>query len=172
MCHTRGNQSFYFKTKRSWWAAIGIASFDILFAGSTLISLFCCPIWFIVSLSTNEFKNPGWKLALSRLGVPVLVFFLIKANSMYQIDVANKNANRVIAACEDYRSIHGIYPDNLHKLVPKQLESIPVAKHCLGPGRTFYYYFNSGKPILVWQVITPYFRKIYDFRTQRWNYIE
>jgi hypothetical protein len=172
MREIRGNQSFYFRTKRIWWAAICIAVYDILFTGSMLLSTICCPIWFFISLFTSEFKSPGWKLALFKLGVPVLTFFLIIANSAYQINVANTNAKLVIAACEDYRNINRVYPDKLSKLVPKQLQSIPVAKHCLGPSSIFYYYFNFGKPILVWQVVPPYYRKIYDFGTKRWNYIE
>jgi len=54
--------------------------------------------------------------------------------------------------------------------VPRYMPSIPRAKYCLMLGE--FLYINNGHPILVWYVVPPYGRKIYDLSEQRWNYLD
>ncbi len=51
------------------------------------------------------------------------------------------------------------------------MNSIPMARYCLLQPSRFDYY-NSGTPMLVWQVVPPYYRKVYDFHTRSWRYLQ
>jgi len=84
--------------------------------------------------------------------------------------MAETNAQRIIAACEEYHAAHGNYPDKLDELVPQYMSSVPVAKYCIAWNR--FDYFNHGNPLLVWCVVPPYFRKIYSFEGRRWSYLD
>jgi hypothetical protein len=163
-------KEFFRGIKRSIIGSLALLAFDAGFCGSILMSWIFCPIWFLVSLLKNAIQRPGWGLALVRIGIPVLTLGIVKANSDFQLTVAETNAQRVVAACETYRAANGEYPERLQDLVPQYLNSVPVAKHCLGPSRIFYYF--SDKPLLVWYVVPPYLRKIYDFETRSWSYLD
>jgi len=145
---------------------------DAGFSGSFLMSWLFCPIWFLISLVKNAIQRPGWRLALLRTAIPPLTLGLAWANDAVQIRVAEKNAARVVAACEEYHATNGRFPKSLDELVPQYMPSVPRAKYCLGPWCQFHYFYNQGHPMLVWYVVPPYYRKIYDFDTRRWNYIE
>ena len=167
-----GVEGFYCGVRRSLGAAAGLLVFDIAFSGSILLSMVCCPIWILVSLLKNAIQRPGWGLALVRIGIPALTICLVGVNSVFQLAVAKENAQRVVAACEKYHAANGKFPIKLDELVPQYMHSIPWAKYCLGPGGRFYYYYNFGKPMLVWQVVTPHFRRIYNFDTRSWSYLD
>ena len=72
-----------------------------------------CPIWFLVSLLKNAVQRPGWRLALVRIMLPALTLCLVRANNAIQIGVAEKNAQRVVAACEEYHAANGRFPKDL-----------------------------------------------------------
>lgn len=158
--------------RRSLGAAAVLLAFDVAFFGSILLSTVFCPIWILVSLLKTAIQRPGWALALVRIGIPALTFVLARVNSDFQLTVAKENAQRVVSACEKYHTDNNRYPRNLDELRPKYMNAIPLAKYCLGPGGRFYYYYNFGKPMLVWQVVTPHFRKIYNFDTRSWSYLD
>ena len=92
-----------------------------------------CPIWLLVSLLKNAIERPGWGLALVRVGIPVWTLGLVIANNAVQLGVAEANAQRVVAACEAYHAANGRFPKNLDELVPQYMNSVPVARYCLGP---------------------------------------
>ena len=168
-----GVKEFFRGTKRSIIGSLALLAFDAGFCGSLLMSWIFCPIWFLVSLLKNAIQRPGWGLALVRIAIPVLTLGIVKANSDFQLTVAETNAQRVVAACETYRAANGEFPKELEELVPQYLNSVPVAKYCLGPWGHFYYYnYDGGKPMLFWYVVPPYLRKIYDFETRSWSYLD
>jgi hypothetical protein len=72
-------------------------------------------------------------------------------------------------ACEQFRLANGRYPDQLDELVPKHLRSIPQAKYSLVYG-DFRYWNMEGKPRLMWTVILPFGRKIYNFERREWGF--
>lgn len=81
------------------------------------------------------------------------------------------NAARVVAACEEFRAVNGRFPRTLNELVPQYLPSVPRAKYCLHYGE-FAYFLNDGHALLVWCVVPPYYRAIYDFETRRWSHLD
>jgi hypothetical protein len=144
---------------------------EVEFSASFLMSWIFCPIWFLVSLLKNAIERPGWGLALVRIGIPALTLALVRANNAVQLGVAEANAQRVVAACEAYHAANGRFTEKLDELVPQYMNSVPVAKYCLGPSRCFYY-SSFGTPMLYWQVVPPHFRKIYNFETRSWSYLD
>lgn len=148
--------------------AIILLAFDLGITGSYTFSLLFCTIWFFVSVFKNLIQKPGWKIAIIRVAIPPLILLLAWTNGSFQLRIAEGNASRVIAACEQYRKDTGKYPETLNELVPGYLPSIPRAKYCLDGG---FGYFNSEiGPTLYWHV-GPY-RKLYSFVGQRWSYLD
>jgi hypothetical protein len=121
-------------------------------------------------LGKNLPQRTGWRLALLRTAIPALTLGLAWANEAVQYRIGNENALRIIAACEGFHAANGRFPKTLGELVPRHLASIPRAKYCIVWGE--FVYFNYGKPMLVWCVVPPYGRKIYDFEDRRWSYLD
>jgi hypothetical protein len=128
-------------------------------------------MWFLLSIVRNAIQRPGWRLAILRTAIPLVTLGLVLANNAFQLRVAEANAPRVVAACEAFHDSNGRFPKTLDELVPRYMPIIPRAKYCLDHGE-FVYFFNQGEPMLVWYVVPPYYRRIYDFDTRRWNYID
>ncbi len=150
-------------------AAALLLAWDGAMNGTCLLAWIFCPIWFLVSLLRFPIERPGRGLALVRVGIPAMTLGLLWANNDVQLRVAEANARRVIAACEEYHAANGRFPKTLDELVPQYLSSVPRAKYCLD-GR--FYYHNFGTPTLYWKVVPPYLRKIYNFETRRWSYLD
>jgi hypothetical protein len=154
-------------------AAAAVIFLDMVFFGSIVTAYLACPIWILVSLLRSVVHRPGWGLALARLLIPALIFWLVKTNSRFQLSLAEANGQRVVAACEKYRDDKGRFPKKLNDLVPAYMSSVPFAKYCLGPGCGFFYGAPAnGNPILAWEIGAPGFRRIYNFGTRRWGYLD
>ncbi|WP_165227074.1 hypothetical protein [Aquisphaera insulae] len=164
-----GVRGFFRDIRGGVVAAAVLLACDVAFSGSYLMSIIVCPIWFLVSLIRNAIQRPGWCLALVRIGLPALTLGLVWINTDVQLKIAEANARRIVAACEAYHAAHGRFPEKLDELVPNYMNSVPVAKYCLGPGSRFQYY--SKQPLLWWEVFG-FLRRIYDFNTRRWSYLD
>jgi hypothetical protein len=156
--------------RKSLIGAFLLLFWDAVLGGTFLTSLMICPIWFLVSLFKNIIQLPGWRIALVRIAMPVLVLGLVLANDSFQYKIGEKNVHIVIDACEKFHAANGEYPKSLDELVPQYLPHIPRAKYCLAWGE--FMYFNNGHPMLVWYIVPPHGRKIYTFVDRRWNYID
>ncbi len=169
--HMAGVTGFFRGIKGSVVGSAVLLAWDGAFSASFLLSVLSCPIWFLVSLLKTPIERPGWGLALVRIAIPALTLGLLWANNSVQLKVAEANAQRVIAACEAYHAAKGEFPKKLDELVPQYLKSVPLAKYCLGPPSRFSY-SNTGSPRLIWQVVPPYYRKIYNFDSRSWSYLD
>jgi hypothetical protein len=168
-----GLRWFYRSLRGSIGAAAIVLTFDVLLSGSVLMSYILCPIWILVSLLKSAINRPGWGLTLARIFIPALTFWLVKANNGFQLRVAESNGQRIVAACEEYHAANGRFPGKLDELVPKYMNSVPVAKYCLGQGSRFFYTSSSSGPtILAWEIVAPHYRRIYNFETRRWRYLD
>ncbi len=147
-----------------------LLAWDVGFTGSFVMSLLCCPIWFLVSVLKSARERAGFRFTLFKAAIPALTLGLVLANNAVQIKIADANASRIIAACERFHGVNGRFPKSLDELVPRYMPFVPRAKYCLGYGE--FDYFSFGKPMLVWCVVPPYDRRIYDFETRRWNCID
>lgn len=166
--HVAGVRGVFRDIKRSVVAAAILLLWDGAMYGTCLMACLFCPIWFLVSLLKNANERPGWVLALVRICIPAMTYGLLWANNAVQLEIAETNAQRVVEACEAYHAATGVFPKDLNKLVPRYLNSIPPAKHCMAGNFSYY----SGTPMLYWHVVPPHLRKIYDFNTRRWTYLD
>jgi hypothetical protein len=170
---TAANKGKYFRRLgMSICGAFAILLVDVVLFGSSILSLVVCPIWFIFSMLKNAIQRPGWRLALIRIAIPVLTLGLVLVNDTIQYRIAESNTLRIIAACEEFNANNGKFPHILDELVPQYLPSIPRTKYCLVLGEFRYWNSDDGHPILVWYVIPPYGRNVYDFGDKRWNYLD
>ncbi len=151
-------------------AAAVLLAWDAGFSGSFLMSLIFCPIWLLLTILKNAIQRPGWSLALMTIAIPALTLGLAIANNAVQLRIAEANAARIIAACEEFHAAKRRFPKTVNELVPGYMPSVPRAKYCLAWGE--FVYFNYGKPMLVWCVVPPFGRRIYDFEARRWSYID
>ena len=164
---------FYRSVRGSIGAAAIVLTFDVVLSGSFLVSSLLCPIWILVSLLKSAIHRPGWGLALARILIPVLTFCLVRANNTFQLSVAETNGQRIVAACEEYHAANGRFPRKLDELVPKYMNSVPVAKYTLGPwGRFIYVSSKPADAMLFWHIVPPHYRKIYRFETRSWSYLD
>jgi len=151
-------------------AAVALLAWDTGITGSCVASLILCPIWLVASLAKTAIQGPGWKLRVLRAAFPAVTLGVAVANSAFQLRVAETNAARIVAACEEFQAAHGRFPDSLEQLLPRYLPSIPRARYSLLFGE--FVYVNLGKPMLVWYIVPPFGRKVYDFEIRRWRYID
>ena len=89
------------------------------------------------------------------------------ANNAVQIKIAEAHAAHIILACEGFHAANGRFPKSLDELVPRYIPSVPCAKYCLAYGK-----FNYEQPMMAWCVIPPFNRRVYNFETRRWTYID
>ena len=80
-----------------------------------------------------------------------------------------KAAQQIIAACEAYKRQTGTLPDRLEQLVPLFLPKVPLARYSV----MYNHYMYLSKPALLTYVVFPPFgRRVYDFETTQWNYLD
>lgn len=146
-------------------AALLLLAWDAGLNGSCVMSWLFCPIWFLLSVLKNAIQRPGWRLGLLRIATPALTLGLVLANNTHQLRMAKANAQRIVAACDEYHAANGRFPETLDELVPQYLPSIPRAKYCLDFGD--FVYSDDERPTLIWYVVPPYHRRIYNFETRQ-----
>jgi hypothetical protein len=142
-----------------------------LATGSFGASLLICPIWFLVSVTKSAIQRPRWTVALTRAAIPLATIAVVFGNSAVQSKIARANAEKIVAACEQYRTRSGRFPQTLDELVPNYLQFIPRSKYCL-IWDNYQYFNNNGSPMLVWVDIPPFGRPTYDFQNRQWGYVD
>ncbi len=143
--------------------------FDVGFDGFYMFSIEICPLWFLISFVKNVLSRPGWRIAVFRISMPLLTLAIAMSNGNLQWKISDANAERVIKACDDFRSVNGRYPKTLDELVPKYFPSVPPAKHCMSG--EFHYCNFDGYPSLMWSRYG-FYTRIYDFNSRRWGNVD
>jgi hypothetical protein len=145
--------------------------FDAIISGSFLLSMFVCPIWFLISVVKNIIRRSGWKVTLARIAVPILALALVFGNAAVQSRIATTNADRIIKACEQFTAANGRYPTKLDELLPQYLRSVPRAKYSVAFAE-FSYWSLEGRHGLMWIAIPPFSRMIYNFEQRKWGKLD
>ena len=174
---TRSDMSPFWRC-RGGLAAIGgtlicalfLVFLDVVVDGSYLFSALVCPIWFIVGVVRAVLRRPRLGVAAARVLIPVVTGLFVVVNYSVQRTIAMGNAERLIQACERYREDNGAYPEHLGELVPRYLNSVPRAKYCCS--RSEFWYFGAPRPLLVWYEVPPFGRRVYNFETGNWRYMD
>jgi hypothetical protein len=103
------------------------------------------------------------------------VYFIMAVMVLAYIQANNRRASRkadlLIAACEEYRAVHTIYPEKLADLVPDFIEKIPKAKYAYATGQ--FCYVSRKDTHMLWYVSFPPFgKRIYRFETKKWGFLD
>jgi hypothetical protein len=118
------------------------------------------------------FKNRSFaKLFLIKAGVYLVasacIFFIFKFNT----HTGAKNAESIIESVEAYYADHREYPRELNQLMPNYLKNIPNCAY-----RVFYksyrYTYDQNDPSLIWFVMPPYGRRVYEFKDAEWIVVD
>jgi len=131
--------------------------------------LLVTPITLIRAFFT--WKNTAFrKRRLAAAGVyfimAVMVLAYIQANNRR----ASRKADLLIAACEEYRAVHIIYPEKL-AVVPDFIKKIPKAKYAYATGQ--FHYVSRKDTHMLWYVSFPPFgKRIYRFETKKWGFLD
>ena len=155
--------------KGSLWIAAGVLFWDVGMEGCYTLSLLICPLWLLVSLCKNAIWRPGWGIAVFRIAMPVLTLAIAVTNAQFQWRLSDRNAERVIKACEEFRLANGRYPETLDKLVPEFLLSVPPAKYCVSGN---FRYFNCRDHCRLWWSRYGFYRRTYNFDTKEWGNLD
>lgn len=155
-----------------WAGALIILDGYVLSQG--VISILVAAIMFFVSLPRAIFftKAPVQKRYRLRragifIGAAILVFVFTTANNQ----LAERRAETLVAAVKSFKTKHNRYPDKLNELVPDFIESIPNAKYSL-TGNSFYYGSMPQFHFLMYAVMTPFDRRVYDFEKNEWSVLD
>jgi len=117
-------------------------------------------------------KNRGIrKRRLSDAGI----YFVMAVTVLAYIQVGNsragKKAELLIAACEEYRTVHITYPERLTDLVPDFIAKIPKAKYAYAAGQ--FHYVSREDSHLLWYVSFPPFgKRTYSFEAKEWGFLD
>ena len=95
------------------------------------------------------------------------IIVIFKFNSY----LGGENANIIINAINSYYADTGVYPDNLNQLNPNYLDSIPNCAYRIMDYK-YHYYVEQDNAYLMWTVIPPWGRRIYNFKNAEWRYFD
>ena len=117
-------------------------------------------------------KNTGTrKRRLSGAGIYFIMAVAVLAYIQLGNSRAGKKAEVLIAACEEYRTVHIAYPESLTDLVPDFIDKIPKAKYAYAAGQ--FHYVSRKDSHLLWYVLFPPFgKKVYSFETKEWGFLD
>ena len=107
----------------------------------------------------------------------VLIVMLIILIYSVSLSGAGKNfmisisGNYLSNADSDYKERYGKYPDKLEDLVPEFIHKVPLARLCLAYNR-FMYISRDRNPLLVYYVVPPFGRAVYDLEKKSWGYMD
>lgn len=87
--------------------------------------------------------------------------------------VAEDRAQRIIAAAENYKTANGKYPDRLDQLAPQFIAEIPTKARVTFTDIGFRYLTGSeDSHLLMYVAMPPFGRRIYNFETKSWGFID
>jgi hypothetical protein len=158
--------------------SIVLIFWDAILEGGYLLSFFVCPIWLVFALFRAGSGRATGRVAVARILIPLVTGLVVFANSYMQDEIAMAGAARIIQACERYREDNGDYPAKLSDIVPRYLDSIPTAKYCCSQHEFWYFGHpatsekSSPPPTLSWVQVPPFGRKVYNFVSGQWRYVD
>ncbi|MCL4457364.1 MAG: hypothetical protein M1406_08210 [Nitrospirae bacterium] len=125
----------------------------------------------IVKLFRARKDGERKKLLVSKAGIYALMVVLIIGANIFNNMIAERRAKDIIAACEQFKTKSGRYPEKLSELVPEYLHAVPAAKYSL-MGASFRYFARQESHALMYEAIPPYGRKYYVFEKKAWESVD
>lgn len=157
------------------WGVI-LYSWDALILGLPVIGLFIAAVAFLSNglFAIAKFIKRERDIAplyAYKVAIYVITAVAILGTHSFNTNLGESNANRIIYAVSDYRAEHGKYPETLEELVPKYLDNVPRSSVRLIANK--YRYWGKGSHYnLMWVKVPPFFKKTYDFESERWGALD
>lgn len=166
---------------RTLLRAAALFGFDGLIGGQGFMCIFVLVLGVPVLLIRAALARKDAPLLKRRLAsVGIYAGAALAAIGVVRLDQAGaeKRAEQVIAACEEFKKAEGDYPKTLAELTPKFLPAIPHARH-VGMAKEFMYFVLGtndfrGEAIhtLTYVVTPPFGRSTYNFEAKRWGFLD
>jgi len=135
------------------------------------IALLFVLFWFLPKALSLYFKkaSPGYYLKTSLI-YTIMALSVLGSNYLNN-DIAMQRAESLVTKIEEYKGDNGNYPLQLKELIPKYIDSVPIAKYALGFNR-FYYINGKNDVLLLYVHFPPYGRQMYSFVRKEWTTID
>ncbi len=164
-----------FRFKRISAIAFCMMTFDALVLGipsfGFIISFFIILASLISSL-IFLFKNKTYsKLFAIKAGIYFIALICIIGIFRFNAYIGKKNSKIVIGAINTYYAEIGIYPERLNQLMPSYLENLPNCAYRI-IDRKYRYIYSKEHHYLIWAEAPPFGRRIYNFKTEEWRYLD
>ena len=138
-------------------------------AGGAIMYSLIAIIW----SATRREDRYTWKVKLKTIGIYALMFGMIVGMKNFNNHVSYKNANVIIAACEQYKNKTGGYPTKIDDLVPGYLTEIPNARYTITTALFRYYQIQEPSEEddyrLQFIAEAPFARRVYFFKSKSWH---
>lgn len=105
------------------------------------------------------------------VGIFSIMVFLILTSNGINNKIAEKRAELIIVACEEYKDKYGAFPSSLSALVPEFLDKIPRAKYTFS-FNSYRYLTPEDKHEIMYVTLPPFGRRYYELENKRWGYID
>ena len=159
-------------TITSGLCALFIFIVDSFTIGAPMISAFVL-IYLIVYVGPVTLFSIKNRPRLKYFGCKFLIYAILIFSSIsfhnYDISIALKRSEVIIAAVNQYHQDQGRYPETLQNLVPGYLSEIPEPR--IAPG-VFSYGGAPDNPFLMFVEYPPFGRLSWNFVNQEWTSID
>ncbi|MCX5804432.1 MAG: hypothetical protein NTU69_13055 [Proteobacteria bacterium] len=145
--------------------AVVIDSLGIIFA--FLVALM------VIALKRVKSEHPV-RMKLIAIGIYTVMLVCAIALKAINNQVSLRNASVIIAACEQYKTKKGVYPDRLNNLVPEYLSKVPVARYSGITGWTYFHHSKKREDegdyyTLQYSYESLFGRRFYNSETKQWR---
>lgn len=159
------------------WRALAAAALllfvDAIWLGQGIISLLLALGLLFVSLPrtfTRKFAAVR-RERLRNLAIYLGAIVLVVGWNTFNLWIAQRRAETIVAAVKAYRADHGAYPRALSALVPRYIDAVPRAKYTLAFGQ-FQYLRSDDDALLLYVGLPPFGRSVYSFARNAWSYLD
>jgi len=165
-----------FNFKRITIGALCLMIFDAYIMGTLSIGFLITLIYSVGSGLQAFFylfkDRPRAKLHLKKGAIFFLALCIIVGVFRFNNHIGSKNAEKIIFATTSYHADTKKWPDNLEQLVPKYLDAIPVSAYRSSNNRFMYFVNDDGDPYLSWTTFPPFGRQVYNFKEDKWTFLD
>jgi hypothetical protein len=155
----------------------GIFLVDLGYSGQGLFSLLIALVGLLLFatgalLSLNRGDRPLARSRGLRAATYLILGVATYATMQFHLATGTRHAASVIAACEAYKTRHGVFPTTLQQLVPEFLPAVPPAKYTIAYGDFTYWASSDKAHTLMYVTMAPFGRRLYHFEQGIWSQLD
>ncbi len=155
----------------SLWIPLLLFFLDVFLFGQGIIALGTAAVvvfYFLPKALASLINKKDIKIKFRRLLIYTVLVVAILTVIKYDQRLAQRKAEMLINALEEYQAEYKRYPDKLVELVPDFLAKIPRARISLLYSSKFSYTSTENNHILIYTILPPFGRKCYNLEEKNW----